>query len=68
MCIILKCSLSHSHMKENKSRMDEYMVEMALKNKLNQANGQGICLCCILDKLVQAVCGVSIQIDVWLLK
>ena len=48
--------------------MDEYMVEMALKNKLNQANGQGICLCCILDKLVQAVCGVSIQIDVWLLK
>ncbi len=63
MCIILKCSLSHARMKENKFRMNEFMAEIALKDKLYQANGQGICLCSIIE-LVQVVLVVSVQIDV----
>ncbi len=45
MCIILKCSLSqHACMKENKFRMNEYIAEMTLKDKLKQVNGQGTLL------------------------
>ena len=43
--------------------MNEFMAEIALKDKLYQANGQGICLCSIIE-LVQVVLGVSVQIDV----
>ncbi len=50
-CLILIVAIiminSHARMKENKSRMNEYIAEMEFKDKLNQVNCQGICLHCI---------------------